>query len=287
MMAVSVVICTIEGSGREQKLKEIIRCLQLQDRIELEIIIVCQVLNPSFRIEIEGANIVMTDICGSGEVRNRGAKIAKHELICFLDDDTYPVGNDFFQRAESELRKRNIDFLTCNIRSTGRVKACEPISHDVVLNRRTIMANMWEPGLMLYRSDFNNYRFDPTLGIGCVHGSSEGFDFGVRLIAAGKRGTRIASLLIDHPPLNDDVNNGIERAFFYGLGNGATLVQHGYYVGYIFAIIRTIARLFVSLMRGKWAISRTAFVRLVSLCVGPFLPRRPARILPLRTLHNC
>lgn len=173
-----------------------------------------------------------------------------------------------------------IDFVTCNIKSDGDIKSGEFISHDVVLDRRTIRAHMWEPGLTIYREAFDAVRFDPTLGIACVHGSSEGFDFGVRLVASGKRGERIASLLIDHPPLSTAYDTSIERAFFYGLGNGATLIQHGYYVDYALTLPRATARLMISLIKGQRIRAQGSFVRLMSLCAGPFLPRRPARLLP-------
>jgi glycosyltransferase involved in cell wall biosynthesis len=281
---ISIVICTIERSGREDRLQLLVERLQKQLHVDLEIIIVFQGSDPALAPKIPGARYIVTTLISSAESRNRGADAAKHGLLCFFDDDTFPIGDDFLHRACGILYERALDFLTCNISSQGDIQSGPRIEADIPITTRSVISQMWEPGLLIRASAFRAVRFDPTLGIACIHGSSEGFDIGVRLLAAGFRGQRIASLIVDHPPLPVGYNENMERAFFYGLGNGATLVQHKYYLNYGLAMLKTIARLFLSIAVANNLRAKASLVRLTSLIAGPLLPRRSARIEPLPQL---
>lgn len=284
MPSISFVICTIEHSGREERLREVIAHLRRQTIETAEIILVWQGRNPAAAPVIQGVRVVPVAFFSSSQARNVGASHAQHDLLCFLDDDTYPVADSFALDVISVMRKRQLDFLTCNIASSGVVMAGEAIESDVTMDRKTIIPHMWEPGLTIARAAFLQVGFDPTIGIGCIHGSSEGFDLGYRLLAAGFRGQRVASLLIDHPPLDTVDNYRVERAFYYSLGNGAVLVQHGYHATYAWQLAKTLARMVVSLMRGDRGRTKASFVRSLCMVVGPFIPRRPARILPLASI---
>jgi hypothetical protein len=277
MPSVSIVICSIEHSGREERLAHVINCLRQQSGIEQEIVLVWQGSEetaPTF----PDVSVLVTDLCSSAESRNRGADVTRHPFVTFFDDDTLPVDHDHLERAVAYLESNQIDFLTCNIHSEGRVQSGALISSDVDLNRNTIISNMWEPGLMLRRQTFSSVRFDETLGIGCLHGSSEGFDLGVRLLNAGYRGRRVAAFLVDHPPL--DMNVSAERYFFYSLGNGAALLQHRYFGKYVVQIGKALGRCLLGLLTGDLPTSRNACIRALSMLAGPLLPRRPARVLP-------
>jgi hypothetical protein len=279
-LSVTVIFCSYEGSGRDERLREAIAEVFAQEQVAVDVILVWKGADPSLIPRIPGVTTLQIGLCSSSEARNIGARRAKHDLICFLDDDTYPVGHDFFQRAAALMKNGNLDFVTCNIRSSGDILAGTRIEHDVVLDGRTIIDHMWEPGLMLWKRCFDTTGFDPTLGISCIHGSSEGFDFGRRLLDAGYRGARIASLEIDHPPLQSGQEVRTERSFFYGMGNGSSLIQHRYYKLYCWQLFKAMARILVSLLRGDRSRAKVATVRSLAMIVGPLIPRQYARIVP-------
>lgn len=279
-VAISIVICTIERSGREERLAEVIRKLQAQTNVDLEIVLVWQGFDPALFPRYDGVTTVITDLCSSAESRNIGADHTRHGLIAFYDDDVYPIEPDQLWRTAKMMQERGLDFIASNIRSEGDVQSAAPITQDVIYDFNNMLNNLWEPGLMVKREAFAATRFDSTLGIGCIHGSSEGMDFGYRLLKAGYKGQRVATLFIDHPPLDSNVDVNIERYFFYSLGNGSALLQHGYRYVYARAIFRASARVVVSLLTGNTPRAKAAFVRVLCLMAGPFLPRRNARLLP-------
>jgi glycosyltransferase involved in cell wall biosynthesis len=282
MKAVSVVICTVEHSGREERLRLVIDRLRQQNDVEIQLILVWQGVDTAQQPRFSGVELISLDIWSSSEARNSGAAAASHPFICFLDDDTFPVDGSFLSNAIDLLTDDEIDFVTCNIKSEGDIQAGSSVNADIVLTKDTLIGNMWEPGLLVRRSAFAATRFDATLGIGCVHGSSEGLDFGVRLLANGYRGRRVAKFLIDHPPLPPVQDVQLERSFFYALGNGAVLIQHRYYRVYVWQIGKTFVRIVVSLIRRDQMRAKAALIRFFCLMLGPLVPRSLPRIMPGR-----
>lgn len=279
-LSVTVVLCSFENGRREDRLKQVIGELQRQQGVSLKIVLVWKGFDRSQVPCFPGVTIVNVPFCGSSEARNRGAALATGDLICFLDDDTFPMGTDFFVRSAKELVRRNIHFLTCNINSSGTTTAGQGVEGDVRLVGSGLVGNMWEPGLIVKREAFARISFDPTLGISCIHGSSEGLDYGCRLVQAGFRGQRVASLVIDHPPLDLGAGRFEDRVFFYSLGNGSVLIQHRMYLVYIAQLIKAMVKLLLAALALNRASLRLAFIRLTCLMLGPMLPRQRARVLP-------
>nr|WP_232090264.1 hypothetical protein [Sphingomonas sp. HMP9] len=227
-----------------------------------------------------GVTVIAVDLVSISEARNIGGLAARYDTICFLDDDTFPIDRNFSIKILDVMEAQKLDFVTCNIHSAGEVMSGGAVARDTDLDERTVIVHMWEPGLTVRRDAFVKTQFDATLGIACIHGSSEGFDFGYRLLRNGFKGRRQASIFIDHPPLDTANEYRVERAFFYSLGNGAVLLQHGYYGTYAWQITKTLARLLVSLLKGDMVRVRASFVRSLCMMIGPFLPRRRGRIMP-------
>jgi hypothetical protein len=283
-LGVSVVICTVQNSGREQRLKLVLDELSKQVNVIVEVIIVWQGWDLASAPTYSGARVIALDVWSSSVARNRGGEQASHPFICFLDDDTYPVGERALSDLVTLLNRESLDFVTCNIRSDGDIQAGSHVKNDIDLTRRSIIGNMWEPGLTLRAEAFLSTRFDPTVGIGCIHGSSEGLDFGLRLIAGGYRGRRLAGQLIDHPPLSPDQSLKLDRSFLYALGNGSVLIQHKMYGAYVAQVFKSVVRLGISTLRRDGVRIRAAAIRTLCLLLGPMIPRGTPVIVPRRSV---
>ncbi|NKJ43252.1 glycosyltransferase [Novosphingobium sp. SG720] len=280
--SITIIICTVENSGREERLRTVLDHLREQLHVTVEIILVWQGWDVANAPSFPGVRVLPLTIWSSSLARNKGAELASHPFLCFLDDDTYPVGDTALHDAIALLERDRLDFLACNIRSEGAVQAADPIAADIDFSPKTIIGNMWEPGVTIRTDAFRATGFDPTLGIGCIHGSSEGLDFGLRLLAAGYRGRRVAGLLVDHPPLPANDTIKLDRSFFYALGNGAVLVQHKLYSTYAWQLTKSIGRFFVSLLKGDATRTRAAAIRSFCLVLGPIVPRGTPLIVPRR-----
>jgi glycosyltransferase involved in cell wall biosynthesis len=278
---VSFIIPTVGSEDRIGSLVELVERLIRQQGVNFEILICWQGERkpPAALAEEPSCKIAAMDFYGLSLARNIGAEIALGEYLMFLDDDIYLVGDDFCLRAIGKLEKDCLDFLTCNVESSGSIWVAEPITNDVVISRKTIRAHMWEPGLTVRRNAFLETRFDESYGIGCVHGASEGFDFGLRLLGAGYSGKRCVDLLIHHPPLPDSTGSQLDRNFWYSLGNGRALISNRFYGAYLFAIIKACGRLGLAIFT-SWRDVPRWLVRIFAMLAGPLIPASPPRILP-------
>jgi hypothetical protein len=278
--SISFVICTIEKLSDDTRLSEVLANLRKQEGVEFETILVWDGLESSSPPVYPDVRVIPAHLVSISEARNIGGLAARYDTICFLDDDTFPLDLDFSVKILELMESQGLDFVTCNIHSEGAVMSGEALSRDTDISKRTIIGQMWEPGLTVRRDAFVKTQFDPTLGIACIHGSSEGLDFGYRLLKNGFKGRRVASIFIDHPPLDTANDYRVERAFFYSLGNGAVLLQHGFYAPYTWQMLKIVARMFISLFKGDLVRTRASFVRGLCMMIGPFLPRRRGRIMP-------
>jgi len=276
----SVVISTVGSPDRISRFSEVISHLRNLKPASPEIVIVWQGDEDCKDFDLEGVNIIKVPFFGLSMARNFGASQTTGDYLMFLDDDTYPVGSDFFQRSLQKLKDKKWDFLVCNIRSEGKLKAAREISSDLEFSRRSIVGNFWEPALLIPKNIFHAIEFDESLGIGCVHGASEGLDFGLRLLNAGFRGGRAHNLHIDHPPLQLERTPNLQRAFFYSMGNGAVLAQHQLYLDYARQISRAMLKLGGGALLLRGHVARAAWVRVICLLLGPAVPRGRPRILP-------
>jgi GT2 family glycosyltransferase len=217
--------------------------------------------------------------------RNLGAYETKAEWIWFLDDDTMPASATYLDTARRTLESSRSDFLTSNVCGEGADQVCRRISADVQIDEKTIAGNFWEPGLIIRRSVFLQIPYDICLGPGCLHGSSEGTDLGMRLLWAGYRGMRIRDLELDHPRIEKtaDYRNKI---FFYALGNGLTAIRYGRRAGYSRAIVKSLIKIAVSgaLFRRRAFLDHIA--RLCGLVAGPCLQPGPPINLEVSLLYS-
>jgi glycosyltransferase involved in cell wall biosynthesis len=224
--------------------------------------------------------VIVETIAGVSRARNIGAQEAVGDWLWFLDDDTEPVLDSALATGLDAAKYAGLDFVLANIRSTGAVLAAMPVSRDVKISRRTLRSNFWEPGLLISRSIFLAVKYDETIGIGCLHGSSEGFDLGARLLDHGARGRRLVNYVLDHPELSTSSQSEIERTFFYSMGNASALIKNGFYGLYVYEFARAGKTFLLGLVTGRKAAIRWATVRVLCLALGPLVPRQLPRIMP-------
>jgi hypothetical protein len=200
--------------------------------------------------------------------------------VWFLDDDTIPASAAYLDRAKAVLDGSDFDFLTSNVCGDGVGQVCRRISEDVRIDERTIAGNFWEPGLIVARKVFVANPYDICLGPGCLHGSSEGSDLGIRLLRAGHKGMRVHDLELDHPAIDipDDYRN---KLFMYALGNGLVAIRHGGKTGFIRTAGKSALKMLVLLATLRFSAALDQFVRLCGLLVGPSLrPSPPLNLEP-------
>ena len=114
---ISICIATY---NRADKLKEIILLLENQtfDRSNYEIIVTDSYSNDNTKVVVQELtykynNIIYKDDCKNvlANKRNEGIKLAKSDIIVFLDDDVYPKEN--FIEAHYNANKSNVNVFYC------------------------------------------------------------------------------------------------------------------------------------------------------------------------------
>lgn len=279
-MSFSAVIATSASPSRRERLLEIIRHICEHELLD-EVIVVWQSSDlPSPEFDHPKLKVFLCAARAVSLARNLGAFQATGRWVWFLDDDTIPASDAYLNKAKTLLEETGLDFLTSNVCGEGVGQVCRRISVDVPLDRDTVWGNFWEPGLIVTRSAFLQVPYDICLGPGCLHGSSEGSDLGMRLLNAGYRGTRVHHLELDHPRIDqpDDYRN---KLFFYALGNGLVAVRHRGKSGLVWMAAKCAGKSALFGLTFRFSDALNQLVRLCGLLVGPSL--RPSPPMNLET----
>ena len=275
-ITVSAVIPTIGALSALPRLKKVVKGVQKQSFKVIELIIVWQgEENLEFVASLPSfVKIQHETIRGSARARNIGAASAIGDLVWFLDDDTLPESSHTLKKAIDAISIHNLDFVLANIICKGRNKASKAVDHNTPITKKSLRGKFSEPGLLIYKKLFDQYKFDESLGIGCLHGSSEGFDLGARLIKNGVKGIKLHDYILHHPELLDDYQTNTYRIFFYSLGNGTALLKNRYYGWYIYEFLRIGYWLLKGFFRLDKQLIKNTMVRCFCLLLGPLVPRR-------------
>lgn len=284
-MTFSAVIATTASASRRPRLLEIIRYIGDFELLE-EVVVIWQSTDlpgpefdhPKLRIFLSRARAVSL-------ARNLGAYQTEGRWIWFLDDDTIPGAANYLNRAKQVLETRNLDFITSNVCGDGVGQVCSRISADISIDEKTIAGNFWEPGLIIAREVFVSIPYDICLGPGCLHGSSEGSDLGLRLLRAGYKGMRVYDLDLNHPKIEqqDDYRN---KLFLYALGNGLVAVRHRGPIGLMHVAAKAFVKFLVLGMMLRYTAAKDQLVRLCGLIVGPCLTPTPPMNLDPKMLES-
>jgi hypothetical protein len=277
--SVSVVIATVGSDDRAGRLNAVLAALARIAELD-EIVIVWQGDPHSPRLPAgDKVRVVISAVRAASHARNLGASSSEGAWLWFLDDDTIPVGDDYIRRAFADLERCACQFGVANVRTSGDVRVVRAVSEDLVLSRRNLPGNFWEPGLFIPRDLFLAHRYDERLGPGRRLGSSEGLDLGLRLLDGGARGVRAADLVLDHPPIVID-GTFAAKVGAYARGNGYVSFHHGLYGHYAADVARAAAKVALNAARLRWREMNWAARRLSGLLAGPFIrPEKADRTL--------
>jgi GT2 family glycosyltransferase len=279
-MSFSAVIATSASPSRTKRLLEVIDVISRSDLLQ-EIIVVWQSTAPPGRgFDNPKLKLFFCPVRAVSVARNQGAFKAKGDWIWFLDDDTMPASESYLDRAKQILDARRLDFLTSNVCGEGAGQVCARASRDVPIDNRTVWSNFWEPGVIVAREAFRRVPYDVHLGPGCLHGSSEGADLGIRLVRAGYKGMRAHELELEHPRIARTADSR-NKLFIYALGNGLVELQQGGLGKYSRSLLKTGVKAAAMLLTLRFSASLDLFLRLCGLLAGPHLkPALPFNIEP-------
>jgi len=285
----SVVIPAIGSEAKLARLQEVIEAANRLDRVQ-EIILVWQgeALSPFLRDLPPKVRVVLCETRATSYARNRGAEFSNSEYLVFLDDDTIPLGN-YSEVASRYLRQGN-DFVYANVLTFGvkRSRASQSITTSIAITRQTAIGNAWEPGLTISRHNFLKVRYNESLGPGCIHGSSEGLDFAIRLLDSKLSGIRAHDLVLDHPEIPFDLNYP-NKVAFYSFGNGYVAVKNRLLGHYSYDLSKALARIMINILVWNRYEIRVWAIRFLALLIGPILKSQPPLTLsskPVRELST-
>lgn len=273
---VSAIISTSGSVDRRKRFVAVLESLQAQTHANIEILVMWQGYAENiFFAEYPDIKFILLPIRNVCRCRNEGARQATGEYIWFIDDDTTIADSSRLAYGLSVIKEKSLDYIVANVICGGELKALQSHEHDFEITPRVLRGAFSEPGLLFRRDCFLAVKFDEGLGIGCIHGSSEGFDLGARLIKSGYRGQVTYEFKLDHPPIKADTDQKalLHRVFFYSMGNSLALVKNGYYRLYCYELIRCLAHMGIGLIRLDKKRIHTFTIRLLCLIVGPLVPQ--------------
>jgi len=278
-MRVSAVLATVGGADKVERLRQVLETLDQLDEV-CEIVLVWQGEpdSPLIPNGHKGLRVILSGTKALSHARNVGAKFATSEWLWFLDDDTVPIGADYLKRAATYLVTHGCQFATANVRTVGTITVATRTKQTFFYDDPRSARLLWEPGLLIPRNIFLQFRFDEHLGVGCLHGSSEGYDLGIRLIAAGIRGFRHVDLELDHPPLVLSQAFG-NRIAFYSFGEALVMIRYRLYGRYVILLAKTIAKMIVNAARLRRREAVWNVIKLWALLLGPLLRPEPPFVI--------
>ena len=274
-LKISVVIPTAGATSRRTSLLNVIDSILQQDLKVFEIILVWQAEEDiAFFSKLDASvRVVIQEEKALSMAKNNGVKNSVGDMVLFLDDDTTFNSCESLSFALDVMSKNQYDFIIANVCCESKLKPVAPIDKTIQIDTTTLRGNFWEPGMLISKSLFERFKFDESLGIGCLHGASEGFDLGARLIKSGCRGVRLHDYVLNHPPLNQSNSSNVSRIFWYSMGNGIALISNGYYKWYLLDLCKALIKLTFAVAKFDKIGVRSQAIRFLCLLLGPIVPK--------------
>lgn len=231
-MKFSIVLATL---NRSEIINVAIKSIINQNYKNYEIIIIDQSTDDKTKkimenfIDDKKIFYYQVDFKGLSRARNFGIYKSQGDYICLMDDDA-EYQDDFLMKAVNIIEKKNVQILSGIVKDK---KSGNTFSKGMEKQKDSFIT-MQQIGICVSASlvlckqmilDING--FDEELGVGAKFSSGEETDILLRCIYNKKNIYYSKELMVYHPEANKQYdNNAIERAYKYGLGEGALYKKH-------------------------------------------------------------
>jgi GT2 family glycosyltransferase len=226
----------IPSRGRPQMLLETVESVLQGDQLPEEIVVVDQSDTPHETLESldapHGCRLVYVHSRDRGlsRARNTGVRVARHDLLLFLDDDMF-VDVEWLGVMAGELRRRGPRWIiTGQVREVHGEGVFAPSATVDVLPReyrgRQLLDPLFAGNMGLHRSVVAWIGpFDERLGPGTDFPGAEDNDFGYRLLGAGGGIAYVPAAAVSHRAWRTEAEYlPLRRA--YGRGQGGHYAKH-------------------------------------------------------------
>lgn len=140
MPKVSIVIPT---KNEEKNLFSLLHSIKAQTFTDVEVIVAdAHSTDTTREVALSlGAKVVDGGMPGPG--RNRGAAVAKGEIIIFFDADVYLSTSRFIEDCVAEMERKRLDIASCKVKPMSR-KPIDKVGHEVY-NAYAVMTEKIRP----------------------------------------------------------------------------------------------------------------------------------------------
>ena len=253
-MILSIVIPTL---GRVSEVDSLLKSIDFNVRkagIESEVILVDQnfsdlldgVVSKHIKngFEIEHHKVSFR---GLSKAKNYGAKIAKGQYVCFLDDDAeFLCGT--VERAINRLKDSKYEIVSGRCVDRDGVDSVIKFKHEECVLSLNLFENRFIETTMFFNRDVcERFSYDEDMGIGAFYGAEEGYDLVYRMLREDVKILFDPEIIIYHPQtvLSHVGNNVVKRAFTYRCGYGYLCKKHKLNRKYVTRLIKVIVYLFI------------------------------------------
>lgn len=223
MSRVSVVLATRD---RPDHLRDALAAITAAVRPDDEVLVVDSAsTDPDVRrvVERAGVGYVRCDRPGASRARNRGAELARGDLIVFTDDDCRPVGGWTEAYARAFDADPDLDFATGSV--VGPQISTEDVDAGPWVGPRDPAHFGHGANWACRRAAYDHVGgFDETMGPGAPLRAAEDHDLFWRLLIAGHRGRHVDDAVVEHPAWRS-FRNMIATEWAYGIGTGALTIK--------------------------------------------------------------
>jgi GT2 family glycosyltransferase len=233
-LPVSLIICS---RNREQMLAATVESVLQAETIPAELIIIDQSDSPNALLverfgRLCNLRYIWSETRGLSQANNRGAELARHELLVFTHDDVL-VAPDWLASLIQTLLEHGPETVV-----TGRVlasseKGRKGFAPALKTEERAAFyqdgagIGMLKPlNMALYRATFQQIGgFDPKLGPGTPFPGAEDSDLGFRLLKQGYRLRYVPEAVVYHRAWRPE-HEYLPLRWGYGIAQGAFYAKH-------------------------------------------------------------
>lgn len=226
---ISLILATL---GRLDDVDRCIASILSQQGVDFELLVIDQ--NPpdffgGLRQKYPDPRIVWQNIASAGlsNARNEGIRLARHDRLALIDDDSVLHHPTHLRDALSWLERYDFVSGVCVNADGSDANRFFPIG-DGAITRANLFSSIMSPCFFFRRMP--GLTFDVRLGVGAAFGSAEETDFAVAMMECGGRGHFTRELSVVHPE-GDGKQLSATRRYNYARGVGALMRKRGSFFG--------------------------------------------------------